>query len=97
MIDFGLGQTSDEDKVTVPGGLENLTRGQLRDVELLVSVANVSVASDHLIVQHGHEGFDSENVVSKNESLHHIHLSTTDFVVTVLLVPDSMKRIKVTF
>ncbi len=91
MIDFGLGQTSDEDKVTVPGGLENLTRGQLGDVELLVGVTNVSVASDHLIVQHGHEGLDSEDVVSKNESLHHIHLSATDLVVTVFLVPDSMK------
>lgn len=90
MIDFGLCQTSDEDKVTVPGGLENLTRGQLRDVELLVGVTNVSVASDHLIVQHGHEGLDSEDVVSKNEALHHVHLSTTDLVVTVLLVPNSV-------
>ena len=65
-------------------------RGQLRDVELLVGITNVSVTSDHLVVDDRHEGLNSKNVVSEDEALHHVGLSTTDFVVTVLLIPDSV-------
>ena len=90
LIDLRLGEASDEDEVTVPGGLKNLTRGQLRDVKLLVGIADVSVTSDHLVVDNRHEGLDTENVVSKDEALNHVGLSTADFVVTVLLIPDSI-------
>ena len=89
LVDLGFGQTTHENKITVPGGLEALARGQLRDIELLVGVTNVSVASDHLVVKHGHQGLDAKDVVSEDETLDHVHLCTTDLVVTVLFVPHS--------
>lgn len=92
LIDFGLGQTAHEDEITIPGGLEDLTRGQLRNVELLVCVTNVSVTGDHLIVNDGDEGFDAQDVVAENEALDHVHLCTTDFVVAVLFVPNSRQK-----
>ena len=94
LVDFGLGQTTHEDKITVPGGLEHLARGQLRNVELLVSITNVSVTSDHLIVNHGDEGLHAQDVVAENEALDHVHLCTTNFVVTVLFVPNSTDKQK---
>ena len=90
LVDFRLRETTDEDQITVPGGLENLTRGQLRDVELLVGVTHVSVSSDHLVVEHGDEGLDTKNVVTEDEALDHVHLGATDIVVTVLFVPNSI-------
>ena len=54
MVDLRLGETSDEDKVTVPGSLEDLTRGQFRNVELFVGIAHIPIAGDHLVVQHRH-------------------------------------------
>ena len=90
LVDLGLGQTTNEDEVTVPGGLEDFTGGKLRDIELLVGITDVSVAGDHLIVDHGDEGLDTEDVVAENETLDHVHLSTTDLVVTVLLIPHSI-------
>ena len=90
LIDLRLGETTDEDQVTVPGGLEHLTWGQLRDVELLVGITDVSVTGDHLVVQNGDESFDTEDVVSKNETLDHVHLCATDLIITVLLIPDSV-------
>ena len=90
LVDLRLGETAHEDEVTVPGSLEHLTWWQLRDVELLVSVSDVSVTGDHLRVDDGHEGLDSEAVVSEDESLNHVHLGTSHLVVLVLLIPDSI-------
>jgi hypothetical protein len=87
LVDLRLGETTDENEVTVPRGLENLTRGQLRDVELLVGIANVSVSTDHLVVKHGDKGLDSKDVVSEDEALDHVHLSALNLVVAVLFVP----------
>ena len=89
LIDLRFGETSDEDKVTIPRGLKHLTRGKLRDVELLVSITNVSVASNHLIVQHSHKSLHSEDIVAEDKTLNHVHLSTFDLIVTVFFVPDS--------
>ena len=89
MVDLRLGETSDEDELSVPGSLEDLTRGQLRDVELLVGVTNVTITGDHLVVDDGDKSLDTEDVVAENEALDHVHLGATDLVVTVLLVPYS--------
>ena len=70
--------------------MKYFTRRKLGDIELLVSVTDVSVASDHLVVEHGHEGLDSENVVAEDEALNHVHLGAADLVVSVLLVPHSV-------
>ena len=91
LVDLRLGQTSDEDEITVPRGLKNLTRGQLRDVELLVGITDVPVTGDHLVVKHGDEGLNTEDVVAEDEALDHVELSTADLVVTVLLIPDSVE------
>ena len=90
LVDLRLGQTTHENQITVPGGLEDLTRGQLRDIKLLVGITNISVTGDHLIVEHGDEGLNAEDVVTKNESLHHVELSTADLIVTILLIPHSV-------
>jgi len=60
--DLSLGQSSDEDDLTVPSGLENLSWRKLRDIELLVGVSNVSGSGDHLVVDNTEDGLKSENV-----------------------------------
>ena len=89
LVDLGLGQTTHENEITVPGGLEDLTRGQLRDIKLLVGITNISVTSDHLIVEHSDESLDAKNVVSEDETLDHVHLCTTHFIVAILFIPNS--------
>lgn len=95
VVDLRLGETSDEDKLSIPRGLEHLTWWELRDVKLLVGVTHVSASGDHLVVDDGDDGLDGEAVVSEDESLHHVHLRTSNFVVTVLLIPDSKIQDKV--
>merc|ERR1740139_1566300 len=65
-------------------------QGKLRDIELLVGIPHVPIASDHLVVKNSHESLDSKDVVSENESLDHVHLGTTNLVITVLFVPHSV-------
>lgn len=90
MVDLRLGETSDEDKLSIPRGLEHLTGWEFRDIEFLVGVTDISVSGDHLVVDDSDDGLDAQTVVSKDESLHHVELGTSDFVVTVLLIPDSV-------
>ena len=42
------------------------------------------------MVNDSNEGLNTENVVTENETLEHIDLSTADFVITVLLIPGSV-------
>ena len=42
------------------------------------------------MVNDGEEGFDTEDVVSENETLEHIDLGTADFVIAVFFVPGSV-------
>jgi len=42
------------------------------------------------VVNDSNEGLNTENVVTENETLEHIDLSTADFVITVLLIPGSV-------
>mmetsp|Transcript_6747 Transcript_6747/g.9225 ORF Transcript_6747/g.9225 Transcript_6747/m.9225 type:complete len:211 (+) Transcript_6747:163-795(+) len=90
LVDLGLGESSHEDEVTVPGGLKTFTGGQLRDVELLVGITHVSVAGDHLVVDHSDEGLDTEDVVAEDETLDHVDLGAANLIVAVLLIPDSV-------
>jgi len=90
LVNLGLGETSNEDELSIPRSLEYLTWWELRNIKLLVSVTNVPASSDHLSVDNGDQSLDSKAVVSKDETLNHVHLSTADFVVTVLLIPDSV-------
>ena len=92
LIDFRLGKTSDENDLTVPGGLEHLTGGQLRNVELLVGIANVPIASDHLVVDNREDGLEAEHVAADHEALEHVDLGTLDLVLAVLLIPESKPR-----
>jgi len=90
LLDLRLGQTTDEDHLTVPGSLENFTRRQLSNVQFLVGVSDVSVSSDHLLVEASDEGLDTQHVGGDDETLEHIHLGSLDLVVLVLLVPQSV-------
>lgn len=89
LVDLSLGKTTHKDHFSVPGGLEDLTRGKLRDIELLVGISNVPVSGDHLVVHNSEDGLDTKHVGRDNEALEHVGLSSLDFVVTVLLVPES--------
>ena len=73
LLDLRLGQTADEDHFTIPGSLKNLTRRQLRDVQLLVGISDVSVPGDHLLVEAGNEGLDTKHVGRDDKTLYHIH------------------------
>ena len=89
LVDLGLGQSTHEDHLSVPGSLGDLTWRKLRDVHLLVSVTDVTITGDHLVVDNSQDGLDTEHVVSEDEALEHVDLSATDFVVTVLFVLNS--------
>ena len=70
--------------------MEDLTRRQFRNIEFFVSITDISVTSDHLVVDDCDQSLDTENVVAKDEALNHVHLSTTDLIVTVLFIPDTI-------
>jgi hypothetical protein len=89
-VDFGLGKATHKDHFSVPGSLEDLSWGKLRDIELLVGITNVTSTGDHLVVDDSDNGLDTEEVGADNESLHHIGLGTLNFVVSVLFVPESV-------
>ena len=62
VLDLSHGKSSNEDDLTVPGGLKNLSWWKLRDIELLVGVSDVSSSSDHLVVDDGNDGLDTNDV-----------------------------------
>lgn len=90
LLDLGHGESSHEDDLSVPGGLENLSWRKLRDVELLVGVSDVSGSSDHLVVDNTDDGLDTDNVRGKDKALEHVDLSSLDLVISILLVPKSV-------
>ena len=89
-VNLALGKTTHEDHLTVPGSLEHLTRGKLRDVELLVGVTDVARAGDHLVVNDGEDSLNTEHVRGEDETLEHVDLGALNFVIAVLLVPESV-------
>jgi len=87
---LGHGESSNEDDLSVPSGLEDLSWWELRDIELLVGVSNVSSSGDHLVVDDGDDGLDTNDIGRNDESLKHVDLSSLDLIVSILLVPDSV-------
>lgn len=83
-------KTSDEDNFTVPSSLQDLTWWQLRDVQLLVRISNISISGDHLIVNDAKNTLDTEAVEGKNEALEHVELGSLDLVSSVFLIPNSV-------
>lgn len=95
LLNLGGSKSSHEDNLSIPGGLENLTWWELTDIDLLIGVSDVSSSSDHLVVDNGGDGLDSEHVSGDDESLEHIDLSSLDLVIFVLLVVQSILVIPV--
>ena len=62
VLDLGHGESSNEDDLSIPGGLENLTWRKLGDIELLVGVSDVSSSGDHLVVDDTDDGLDTNNI-----------------------------------
>ena len=89
-VDFRFGQTTNENHLTVPGGLGDLSWGEFRDIELLVCVTDVTITGDHLVVNDSEDGLDANDVVTEDETLEHINLGAANFVVAVLFVPGSL-------
>ena len=87
---LGLGQSSDEDELTIPRGLHNFTGRKFANVDFLVGISDVTSSSDHLVVDDGDDGLDAEGVTGEDESLEHIDLGTLDLIVSVFLVPQSV-------
>ena len=90
VFNLGHGESSNEDDLSVPSGLEDLSWWELRDIELLVGVSNVSSSGDHLVVDDGDDGLDTNDIGRNDESLEHVDLSSLDLIVSILLVPDSV-------
>jgi hypothetical protein len=90
IFNFRESQSSNEDDFTVPSSLEAFTLWELGDIKFLVWISDISSSSDHLVVDDGDDGLDTENVRWEDESLEHIHLGSLDLVVSVLLVPESV-------
>jgi hypothetical protein len=89
-LHLGEGKSSNEDDLSVPGGLQHLSWWQLGDIQLLVGVSDVSSSRDHLVVNDGDDGLDTNHVGGEDESLEHVDLSSLDLVVSILLVPESV-------
>ena len=90
-IDLTLRQTTHKDHLSVPASLGDLTWWQLRNIHLLVGITHITNTGNGLVVNDGENSLDSEHVVSEDEALEHVDLSTSNFVITVFLVPGSRK------
>jgi len=62
VLDLGHGKSSNEDDLTVPRGLKNLSWRKLSDIELLVGVSDVSCSGDHLVIDDRDDGLDTNDV-----------------------------------
>jgi len=90
LLNFGHCQSSDENKFTIPRSLQNLTWRKFRDIDLLVGVSDVPSVGDHLGVNNSEDGFDTDGITWKDESLQHVHLGSSDLVVSILFIPGSV-------
>ena len=62
LSDLAESEAADEDELTVPGGLHDLARRQLTDVDLLVGVSDVPGPRDHLVVDNGDDSLEAEHI-----------------------------------
>lgn len=72
--------------------MEDFTRRKLRDIELLVRISDVSGTSVHLLIEDSDNSLNSEDVRAENESLKHVDLSSLNFIVLALFVPQSIYK-----
>jgi hypothetical protein len=84
-----VGESSDENELTVPRSLDDFTGRQISDIDFLVGISDVSVGGEHLSVHASQDSLDSENVRGDNETLSHVDLGTSDLVISVFFVPGS--------
>lgn len=70
--------------------MQYLTGGQLRDIELLVGISDVSHSGDHLLIKAGDNSLHCKNIATDHEALQHVDLGSLDFVVSVLFIPQSV-------
>jgi hypothetical protein len=89
LFHFTESESSHENQFSVPSSLEHFSGGELRDVQLLVWVSHVSDSGNHLLVDASHEGLNSEDIAADDESLKHVDLSSLDFIVFILFIPES--------
>lgn len=90
LFDFAQRESSDENNLSVPGGLKHLTWWKLANIEFLIGVSDISSSVYHLVV-HGQEyNLQPNHVRGEDEPLQHVQLGSSDFVVSVGLVPHSV-------
>ena len=70
--------------------MQDLTWWEFRDIDLLVGVSHVSGVGDHLAVDDGEDGFDTNGIAGEYESLQHVHLGSSDFIVPIFFIPGSV-------
>lgn len=90
LLDFTLSKSSDENNLSVPGGLKHLTWWKLWNIEFFIGVSDISSSGDHLVVHGQENSLQPNHVRGEDESLHHVQLGSSDFVVSVGLVPHSV-------
>lgn len=90
LLNFSQCQSSNENKLTIPRSLQHLTWGKLRDIDLFIWVSYISGISDHLAVDNGEDGFDTNSITWEHESLQHVHLGSSDLIIPILLIPGSI-------
>jgi len=90
LFDFALSESSDENNLSVPGGLKHLTWWELGNIEFFIGVSDISSSVDHLVVHGQENALQPNHVRGEDEPLHHVQLGSSDFVVSVGLVPHSV-------
>jgi len=89
-FDLAVSESSDENNLSVPGGLKHLTWWKLWNIELFIGVSDISSSANHLVVHGQKNSLQPNHIWGEDEPLHHVHLGSSDFVVTVGLVPHSV-------
>ena len=62
IFDLGGGKSSNEDDLSIPSSLKDLSWWEFRDIQLLVRVSGVSGSSDHLVVDNSDNGLDTNDI-----------------------------------
>ena len=70
--------------------MEDLTWWKLGDIEFLVGISDISSSGNHLVVDNGENCLNTKDIRGKNKTLEHVHLSSLDFIISILLVPKSI-------
>jgi len=88
LFDFAVRKSSDENNLSVPGGLKHLTLWKLWNIDFFIGVSDISSSGYHLVVHGQENSLQPNHVGGEDEPLQHVDLGSSDFVVSVGLVPD---------